>query len=154
MIVGLPKEIKDNEYRVGLTPAGVRALTDAGHKVVVERSAGEGSGFEDELYERAGANMLDSPDDVWAEGEMIVKVKEPIAPEYPRMREGQLLFTYLHLAPDPKQTEALLNNKVTGIAYETITDRKGTLPLLTPMSEVAGRMAIQVGATYLEKMNG
>jgi alanine dehydrogenase len=154
VIVGLPKEIKDNEYRVGLTPAGVRALTDAGHRVVVERSAGEGSGFEDELYERAGAAMLDSPDDVWAEGEMIVKVKEPIAPEYPRMREGQLLFTYLHLAPDPKQTEALLKNKVTGIAYETITDRRGTLPLLTPMSEVAGRMAIQVGATYLEKMNG
>ncbi len=154
MIVGLPKEIKDNEYRVGLTPAGVRALTDAGHKVVVERSAGEGSGFEDALYERAGATMLDSPDEVWAEGEMVVKVKEPIAPEYPRMREGQLLFTYLHLAPDPKQTEALLKNKVTGIAYETITDRKGTLPLLTPMSEVAGRMAIQVGATYLEKMNG
>jgi alanine dehydrogenase len=154
VIVGLPKEIKDNEYRVGLTPAGVRALTDAGHKVVVERTAGEGSGFEDALYERAGATILDSPDDVWAEGEMIVKVKEPIAPEYPRMREGQLLFTYLHLAPDPKQTEALLNNKVTGIAYETITDRKGTLPLLTPMSEVAGRMAIQVGATYLEKMMG
>jgi alanine dehydrogenase len=154
VIVGLPKEIKDNEYRVGLTPAGVRALTDAGHRVVVERSAGEGSGFEDDLYERAGAAILDSPDDVWAEGEMIVKVKEPIAPEYPRMREGQVLFTYLHLAPDPKQTEALIKNKVTGIAYETITDRKGTLPLLTPMSEVAGRMAIQVGATYLEKMNG
>ncbi|MBD0327541.1 MAG: alanine dehydrogenase, partial [Pyrinomonadaceae bacterium] len=127
MIVGLPKEIKDNEYRVGLTPAGVRALTDAGHKVVVERNAGAGSGFENELYERAGATILDSPDDVWAEGEMIVKVKEPIAPEYPRMREGQLLFTYLHLAPDPKQTEALLKNKVTGIAYETITDRRGTL---------------------------
>ncbi|HYG80670.1 MAG TPA: alanine dehydrogenase [Pyrinomonadaceae bacterium] len=154
MIVGLPKEIKDNEYRVGLTPAGVRALTDAGHRVVVERGAGEGSGFENELYERAGATLLDSPDDVWAEGEMIVKVKEPIAPEYPRMREGQLLFTYLHLAPDPQQTQALLKNKVTGIAYETIKDRKGTLPLLTPMSEVAGRMAIQVGATYLEKMNG
>jgi alanine dehydrogenase len=154
VIVGLPKEIKDNEYRVGLTPAGVRALTDAGHKVVVERSAGEGSGFDDELYVRAGATMLETPDDVWAEGEMIVKVKEPIAPEYPRMREGQLLFTYLHLAPDPNQTQALLKNKVTGIAYETITDRKGTLPLLTPMSEVAGRMAIQVGATYLEKMNG
>jgi len=154
VIVGLPKEIKDNEYRVGLTPAGVRALTDSGHRVVVERGAGEGSGFDNDLYERAGATILDSPDDVWAEGEMIVKVKEPIAPEYPRMREGQLLFTYLHLAPDPQQIEALLKNKVTGIAYETITDRKGTLPLLTPMSEVAGRMAIQVGATYLEKMNG
>jgi alanine dehydrogenase len=154
VIIGLPKEIKDNEYRVGLTPAGVRALTDAGHKVVVEKDAGAGSGFEDELYVRAGATILNSPDDVWAQGDMIVKVKEPIAPEYPRMREGQLLFTYLHLAPDPKQTEALLKNKVTGIAYETITDRHGTLPLLTPMSEVAGRMAIQVGATYLEKMNG
>jgi alanine dehydrogenase len=154
VIVGLPKEIKDNEYRVGLTPAGVRALTDAGHKVVVERGAGDGSGFDNELYERAGATLLDSPDDVWAQGEMIVKVKEPIAPEYPRMREGQLLFTYLHLAPDRELTRQLLERKVTGVAYETITDRRGTLPLLTPMSEVAGRMAIQVGATYLEKMMG
>jgi alanine dehydrogenase len=154
VIVGLPKEIKDNEYRVGLTPAGVRALTDAGHKVNVETHAGEGSGFEDELYERAGATIIPSADDVWAGAEMIVKVKEPIEPEYPRMKEGLLLFTYLHLAPDPKQTQALLEHKVTGIAYETITDRKGTLPLLTPMSEVAGRMAVQVGAQYLEKMNG
>jgi alanine dehydrogenase len=154
VIVGLPKEIKDNEYRVGLTPAGVRALSDAGHKVIVERTAGEGSGFEDALYERAGAEILPSADDVWAGAEMVVKVKEPIEPEYPRMKEGLLLFTYLHLAPDPKQTQALLERKVTGIAYETITDRRGTLPLLTPMSEVAGRMAVQVGAQYLEKMNG
>ena len=154
MIVGLPKEIKDNEYRVGLTPAGVRALNDAGHSVVVEKSAGEGSGFEDALYEKAGARIIDSADDVWAEAEMVVKVKEPVEPEYPRMKEGLLLFTYLHLAPDPKQTQALLEHKVTGIAYETITDRRGTLPLLTPMSEVAGRMAVQVGAQYLEKMNG
>ncbi|HKC64685.1 MAG TPA: alanine dehydrogenase [Pyrinomonadaceae bacterium] len=154
MIVGLPKEIKDNEYRVGLTPAGVRALSDAKHKVVVEKGAGEGSGFEDDLYERAGATILESSDDVWAQGEMIVKVKEPIAPEYPRMREGQVLFTYLHLAPDNELTKQLLERKVTGVAYETITDRRGTLPLLTPMSEVAGRMAVQVGATYLEKMNG
>ena len=154
MIIGLPKEIKDNEYRVGLTPAGVRALTDANHQVLVETKAGEGSGFEDVLYERAGAKIIKSADDVWAEAEMIVKVKEPIAPEYPRMREGQLLFTYLHLAPDNKLTEELLNRKVTGVAYETITDRRGTLPLLTPMSEVAGRMAIQVGAHYLEKMSG
>jgi alanine dehydrogenase len=154
VIVGLPKEIKDNEYRVGLTPAGVRALTEAGHKVVVEKSAGEGSGFEDALYERAGAEIIGSADDVWAEAEMIVKVKEPIEPEYKRMKEGLLLFTYLHLAPDPKQTQALLEHKVTGIAYETITDKRGTLPLLTPMSEVAGRMAVQVGAQYLEKMNG
>jgi alanine dehydrogenase len=152
--VGLPKEIKDNEYRVGLTPAGVRALKDAGHRVFVERDAGAGSGFANELYETAGATIIDSADDVWAEGEMIVKVKEPIAPEYPRMREGQLLFTYLHLAPDLELTKQLLERKVTGVAYETITDRKGTLPLLTPMSEVAGRMAIQVGAHYLEKMSG
>ena len=154
MIVGLPKEIKDNEYRVGLTPAGVRALTDAGHRVVVEQNAGVGSGFTDELYERAGARILKTADEVWAQGEMIVKVKEPIAPEYPRMREGQLLFTYLHLAPDRELTKQLLERKVTGIAYETITDRAGTLPLLTPMSEVAGRMAIQVGSHYLEKMQG
>jgi alanine dehydrogenase len=154
VIVGLPKEIKDNEYRVGLTPAGVRALSDGNHQVIVERSAGEGSGFDDALYQRAGAQIIDSADDVWAKADMIVKVKEPIEPEYPRMREGQLLFTYLHLAPDRKLTEQLIQRKVTGIAYETITDRRGGLPLLTPMSEVAGRMAIQVGAHYLEKMAG
>lgn len=154
MKIGLPKEIKDNEYRVGLTPAGVRALTDAGHNVFVETRAGEGSGFANEAYEKAGATILNSADDVWAEGDMIVKVKEPVAPEYPRMRENQLLFTYLHLAPEPELTKQLLERKVTGVAYETITDKKGTLPLLTPMSEVAGRMAVQVGATYLEKMNG
>ena len=154
MIVGLPKEIKDNEYRVGLTPAGVRALTDGGHQVIVEKSAGEGSGFDDTLYQKAGGEIIGSADDVWAKADMIVKVKEPIAPEYPRMREGQLLFTYLHLAPDIELTKQLLARKVTGIAYETITDRRGGLPLLTPMSEVAGRMAIQVGAHYLEKMAG
>jgi len=154
VIVGLPKEIKDNEYRVGLTPAGVRALTDAGHQVNVEKSAGEGSGFDDALYQKAGAQIIDSADDIWAGADMIVKVKEPIAPEYPRMREGQLLFTYLHLAPDHELTDQLIKRKVTGIAYETITDRRGGLPLLTPMSEVAGRMAIQVGAHYLEKMAG
>jgi alanine dehydrogenase len=154
VIVGLPKEIKDNEYRVGLTPAGVRALTDADHEVIVEKAAGDGSGFEDALYQRAGGRIIDSADEVWAEAEMVVKVKEPIEPEYPRMREGQLLFTYLHLAPDKKLTAELLKRKVTGIAYETITDRSGSLPLLTPMSEVAGRMAIQVGAHYLEKMSG
>ncbi|HKO99737.1 MAG TPA: alanine dehydrogenase [Pyrinomonadaceae bacterium] len=154
VIVGLPKEIKDNEYRVGLTPAGVRALTDAGHNVIVEKSAGNGSGFDDGLYQKAGAEIIETADDVWAKAEMIVKVKEPIEPEYPRMREGQLLFTYLHLAPDVKLTQELLKRKVTGVAYETITDRRGGLPLLTPMSEVAGRMAIQVGAHYLEKMAG
>jgi alanine dehydrogenase len=154
VIVGLPKEIKDNEYRVGLTPAGVRALTDAGHQVNVEKNAGEGSGFDDALYQKAGAQIIDSADDIWAGADMIVKVKEPIAPEYSRMREGQLLFTYLHLAPDHELTAQLIQRKVTGIAYETITDRRGGLPLLTPMSEVAGRMAIQVGAHYLEKMAG
>jgi len=154
MKIGLPKEIKDNEYRVGLTPAGVRAFTDAGHNVFVEKAAGEGSGFGNESYEKAGAKILDTADDIWGEGDMIVKVKEPVAPEYPRMRENQLLFTYLHLAPEPELTKQLMERKVSGVAYETITDTKGTLPLLTPMSEVAGRMSVQVGATYLEKMNG
>jgi alanine dehydrogenase len=154
MKIGLPKEIKDNEYRVGLTPAGVQALKDAGHSLFVEQSAGEGSGFGDSLYVDAGAKILDTADDVWGEGDMIVKVKEPIAPEYSRMRENQLLFTYLHLAPEFELTKQMLERKVTGVAYETITDREGRLPLLTPMSEVAGRMSVQVGATYLEKMNG
>ncbi|MFN6963918.1 MAG: alanine dehydrogenase [Pyrinomonadaceae bacterium] len=154
MKIGLPKEIKDNEYRVGLTPAGVRALVDAGHTLFVQKSAGEGSGFSDEQYVKAGAKIVDSADDVWAEGDMIVKVKEPIAPEYPRMRENQLLFTYLHLAPEFELTKQMMERKVTGVAYETITDIHGKLPLLTPMSEVAGRMSVQVGATYLEKMNG
>ncbi|MDQ6785925.1 MAG: alanine dehydrogenase [Acidobacteriota bacterium] len=154
MKIGLPKEIKDNEYRVGLTPAGVQALSDAGHELFVQKSAGEGSGFPDEQYVNAGAKMLETADEVWATGDMIVKVKEPVAPEYPRMRENQLLFTYLHLAPEFELTKQLLERKVTGVAYETITDKRGRLPLLTPMSEVAGRMAVQVGATYLEKMNG
>src|SRR5215210_6380920 len=154
MKIGLPKEIKDNEYRVGLTPAGVLALTHAGHDVYVQKTAGDGSGFGDDLYERAGAQILETADDVWQPGDMIVKVKEPVAPEYPRMRENKLLFTYLHLAPEYELTKQLLERKVTGVAYETITDKRGTLPLLTPMSEVAGRMSVQVGATYLEKMNG
>jgi alanine dehydrogenase len=154
MKIGLPKEIKDNEYRVGLTPAGVQALKDSGHDLYVQKTAGEGSGFADEQYVNAGATMLDTADEIWQTGDMIVKVKEPVAPEYPRMRENQLLFTYLHLAPEFELTKQLLDRKVTGVAYETITDKKGTLPLLTPMSEVAGRMAVQVGATYLEKMNG
>ncbi len=154
MKIGLPKEIKDNEYRVGLTPAGVQALADAGHTLYVEKSAGEGSGFEDSLYVDAGAKILDTADEIWEAGDMIVKVKEPIAPEYPRMREDQVLFTYLHLAPELELTKQMLDRKVTGVAYETITDKFGRLPLLTPMSEVAGRMSVQVGATYLEKMNG
>lgn len=154
MKIGLPKEIKDNEYRVGLTPAGVQALKSAGHDLYVQKSAGEGSGFTDEQYVKAGATMLETADEVWQTGDMIVKVKEPVAPEYPRMRENQLLFTYLHLAPELELTRQMLDRKVTGVAYETITDRFGRLPLLTPMSEVAGRMSVQVGATYLEKMNG
>ena len=154
MKIGLPKEIKDNEYRVGLTPAGVQALALAGHEVYVQKTAGEGSGFTDDQYVKAGGKLLDTADDVWKTGDMIVKVKEPIAPEYPRMRENQLLFTYLHLAPEFELTKQMMERKVTGVAYETITDRQGRLPLLTPMSEVAGRMSVQVGATYLEKMNG
>lgn len=154
MKIGLPKEIKDNEYRVGLTPAGVHALTAAGHTVYVQKSAGEGSGFSDEQYVKAGGNLLDTADEVWETGDMIVKVKEPVAPEYPRMRENQLLFTYLHLAPELELTKQMLDRNVTGVAYETITDSNGRLPLLTPMSEVAGRMSVQVGATFLEKMNG
>jgi len=153
MKIGLPKEIKDNEYRVGLTPAGVQALAHAGHTVYVQKTAGEGSGFNDEQYVKAGGQMLDTADEVWAAGDMIVKVKEPVAPEYPRMRENQLLFTYLHLAPEFELTKQMLDRKVTGVAYETITSGR-RLPLLIPMSEVAGRMSVQVGATYLEKMNG
>src|SRR5215207_1166005 len=154
MKIGLPKEIKDNEYRVGLTPAGVNALVNSGHELFVQKSAGEGSGFTDDQYVKAGGKIVESADDVWATGDMIVKVKEPIAPEYPRMRENQLLFTYLHLAPEFELTKQMMERKVTGVAYETITDRQGRLPLLTPMSEVAGRMSVQVGATFLEKMNG
>ena len=154
MKIGLPKEIKDNEYRVGLTPAGVHALVGAGHEVFVQKSAGEGSGFSDDQYVKAGGKLLETADEVWRTGDMIVKVKEPIAPEYPRMREDQLLFTYLHLAPEFELTRQMMERKVTGVAYETITDAHGKLPLLTPMSEVAGRMSVQVGATYLEKMNG
>jgi alanine dehydrogenase len=154
MKIGLPKEIKDNEYRVGLTPAGVNALVNAGHEVFVQKSAGEGSGFSDDQYTKAGGKLVDAADEVWKIGDMIVKVKEPIAPEYPRMRENQVLFTYLHLAPEFELTKQMMERKVTGVAYETITDHNGKLPLLTPMSEVAGRMSVQVGATYLEKMNG
>ena len=153
MKIGLPKEIKDNEYRVGLTPAGVQALAQAGHEVFVQKTAGEGSGFTDEQYVKAGGQLLDTADEIWATGDMIVKVKEPVAPEYPRMRENQVLFTYLHLAPELELTKQMLERKVTGVAYETITSGR-RLPLLIPMSEVAGRMSVQVGATYLEKMNG
>ncbi len=154
MIIGLPKEIKDNESRVGLTPAGVKTLSDAGHKVLIEKSAGEGSDIKDDEYRDASGEIVASADDVWQRAEMVVKVKEPVGPEYTRMRAGQTLFTYLHLAPDLKLTQAMLDRKVTGIAYETITNAEGHLPLLTPMSEVAGRMAVQVGAHYLQKPEG
>jgi alanine dehydrogenase len=154
MIVGLPKEVKDNEYRVGLVPAGVKSLTSAGHTVLIESAAGDGSGITNGEYEQAGGQVVASAEEVWSRSDMIVKVKEPIASEYPLMREGLILFTYLHLAPAKELTRALLDRRVTGIAYETITNDLGHLPLLTPMSEVAGRMAIQIGAFYLEKVNG
>jgi alanine dehydrogenase len=154
MIVGVPKEIKDHEARVGVTPAGVKALTDAGHKVLVETNAGAQSGFDDSEYQDAGAEIVGDAGYVWGKSEMVVKVKEPIEPEYPYFREGLILFTYLHLAPIRGLTNELLGAKVIGIAYETVRDRQGTLPLLTPMSEVAGRMSVQVGASYLEKEKG
>jgi len=154
MIVGLPKEVKDNEYRVGLVPAGVKALTMAGHEVLVQKSAGEGSGISDGEYVTAGARIVDSAEEAWSRADMVVKVKEPIASEYGLLREDLILYTYLHLAPARELTKAMLDSGVTGVAYETITSDEGHLPLLTPMSEVAGRMAIQVGATYLEKING
>ncbi len=154
MKIGVPKEIKDQEYRIGMTPAGAQTFVEAGHQVFVEAGAGNGSGFSDADYETTGAQMLPDADAVWATGDMIVKVKEPIAPEYGRMRDGQVLYTYLHLAPVPDLTQVLLDRRVTGIAYETITDRRGGLPLLTPMSEVAGRMSVLVGATYLQRAHG
>ena len=154
MKIGVPKEIKDQEYRVGMTPAGARTFVEAGHEVFVETGAGDGSGFPDDDYGNAGASLLPDADAVWAAGEMVVKVKEPIAPEYGRLREGQILYTYLHLAPLPELTQVLLDRRVTGVAYETITDKRGSLPLLTPMSEVAGRMSVLVGATYLQRAHG
>ena len=154
MIIGVPREIKDNEARVGVTPAGVKALTEAGHKVLVETQAGALSGFDDAEYQDAGGEIVGDAGYVWGKSEMVVKVKEPIEKEYVYFREGLVLFTYLHLAPLPELTDKLLQSKVIGIAYETVRDRQGTLPLLTPMSEVAGRMSVQVGASYLEKEKG
>ena len=150
MRIGCPKEIKDQERRVGLTPAGVYALVHAGHTVYIEKNAGLASGFADEEYVREGAEILDTPQEVYAASDMIIKVKEPLKPEYGLLREGQILFTYLHLAPDPEQTQALLERKVTAIAYETVQTPDNALPLLAPMSEVAGRLAIQIGAHLLE----
>lgn len=152
--VGVPKEIKNHEYRVGATPSAVAALVASGHKVLVETMAGAKIGFTDDLYKKAGAQILSSPEELYKAADMIIKVKEPQSSEYPLLREGQVLFTYLHLAPDPIQTKALLDAKVVGIAYETVTDFEGRLPLLTPMSEIAGRIAIQVGATALQIANG
>jgi alanine dehydrogenase len=154
MIIGVPKEIKDNEARVGVTPAGAKALTEAGHKLLVETQAGAASGFEDHEYQEAGAEMVGDAGYIWGKAEMVVKVKEPVASEYVYFREGLVLFTYLHLAPMRELTDKLLEAKVVGIAYETVRDRRGQLPLLMPMSEVAGRMSVQVGASYLEKERG
>ncbi len=154
MIIGVPKEVKDHESRVGIVPSGVKALVDLGHKVLVATRAGELSSMPDRDYRQAGAEIVPTASDVWSKADMVVKVKEPVESEFGHLRENLTLFTYLHLAPLPKLTEQLLKNKVTGIAYETIRDAAGTLPLLTPMSEVAGRMAVQVGASYLEKERG
>lgn len=153
MRIGLPKEIKDNENRVGMTPGAVRALTRRGHQVLVQSGAGTGSSLSDEEYQSAGAEIVSHAEDAWA-AQMVVKVKEPIASEYQYLRPDLILFTYLHLASDKILTDALLASGTTGIAYETVQTESGQLPLLTPMSEVAGRMATQVGATYLQKSYG
>lgn len=154
MIVGIPKEIKNNENRVSMTPAGVRELVKRGHTVYVQHTAGENSGFPDAEYERAGAHILPTIEEVYAIAEMIVKVKEPIEPEYKLVRRGQLVFTYFHFACDRTLTEAMLQSEATCLAYETVVDKQGTLPLLIPMSEVAGRMSVQEGARFLEKPQG
>ncbi|HTQ13647.1 MAG TPA: alanine dehydrogenase [Rhizomicrobium sp.] len=154
MRIGVPREIKNHEYRVGMTPAAVRELTARGHEVFVEANAGEGIGLHDAMYVRAGARMLPNADEVFATADMIVKVKEPQAVEIKRLRRGQTLFTYLHLAPDPEQTRGLIESGAVCIAYETVTDARGGLPLLAPMSEVAGRMSIQAGAHSLEIAQG
>ncbi len=154
MLIGCPKEIKPQEFRVGMMPAAVQEATAAGHEVIVEAGAGLGAGFTDDAYRAAGATIVDTAEEVFARAEMIVKVKEPQAVERKRLREGQLLFTYLHLAPDPEQTKDLLESGCTAIAYETVTDRNCGLPLLAPMSEVAGRLAPQMGAWTLQKANG
>jgi len=153
VLVGIPKEVKNNEFRVSTTPAGVHSLVIAGHSVFVEKSAGLGSSITDAEYVKAGATILDTADEVWAKSEMIIKVKEPVAEEYHRMRKGQILFTYLHLAASRECTDALITAGVTAIAYETVEVNR-FLPLLAPMSEVAGRMSIQVGAAALQRPNG
>jgi len=154
MLIGVPKEIKTEEYRVALTPAGAEALTGAGQQVIIESGAGIGSGFTDDFYENAGVEIVATSDEVWARAEMIMKVKEPIASEWPKIRRGQVLFTYFHFAADEDLTRALIDSGSVSIAYETVELPSGELPLLTPMSEVAGRMAVQEGAKYLERHSG
>ncbi|PXX50643.1 alanine dehydrogenase [Aquitalea magnusonii] len=154
MLIGVPKEIKNHEYRVGLTPSGVRELVAHGHKVLVQTQAGLAIGFTDEQYIQSGASIASSAEEVFSKAEMVVKVKEPQPVECRMLRTGQILFTYLHLAPDPEQTKLLTESGAVAIAYETVTDERGGLPLLAPMSEVAGRMAIQAGAHALEKAQG
>jgi len=153
MLIGIPKEVKNNEYRVGATPSFIRALVEAGHQVIIQTHAGSQIQFSDEEYQKAGAKIVQTAADVYA-AEMIIKVKEPQKEEFSLLREGQILFCYLHLAPDPIQTQHLLEKKVIGIAYDTVTDENKRLPLLTPMSEIAGRLAIQVGGTALQLNHG
>ena len=154
MIVGVPKEIKAQENRVAMTPAGADTMIRAGHKVLVEKGAGLGAGFSDEEYKAVGAEIINEASDVWAKSEMIIKVKEPLASEYGYFRKGLIIFTYLHLAAEPDLTKALIDSGAVAIAYETVQRADRSLPLLTPMSEVAGRMAVQQGSIYLEKTRG
>src|SRR5512147_253825 len=154
MLIGVPKEIKTNENRIALVPAGAESLVAAGHTVYVEQGAGLGSGFADAAYTAVGAKTLATADEVWAKADMIMKVKEPIAVEWPRMRKGQLIYTYFHFAADEALTKAVIKSGAVAVAYETVQLPSGELPLLTPMSEVAGRMAVQEGAKYLEKVFG
>lgn len=154
MLIGVPKEIKNHEYRIGLTPAGVKELIKSGHSVMVQLDGGAAIGFDNDQYIDAGAEIVEQAEDIFARAEMIIKVKEPQPIECKMLRKGQILYTYLHLAPDPRQTELLIESGCSAIAYETVTDNAGTLPLLAPMSEVAGRMSIQAGAHHLERAQG
>lgn len=151
MIIGVPKEIKNNEYRVGLLPVGVEILTQAGHRVLIEKGAGAGSGISDETYAALGAQIMDSPAKVFSQAELIVKIKEPLPQEYDYLREGQIVFTFFHFAADRNLTEAMLKRRIIALAYETLQTQSGELPCLTPMSEIAGRMAVHEGAKYLEE---
>ncbi|MBT4291029.1 MAG: alanine dehydrogenase [Deltaproteobacteria bacterium] len=154
MLIGVPKEIKNHEYRIGLTPAGVKELTKNGHEVIVQKNGGAAIGLDDDQYIAAGAKMIETPEEIFDRAEMIIKVKEPQTNECKMLKKGQVLYTYLHLAPDPEQTKLLVESGCTAIAYETVTDANGGLPLLAPMSEVAGRMAVHAGAHCLEKAQG